>query len=404
MPAAGIEVRHARSCPAKRKGRCKCQPSYRASVWSKREQRLIRKSFATDHDAKNWHAEASKALRHGVIPRQSRVTLREAAAAFIDGARRGHVRNRNGERYKPSAIRGYERCLRLRVLPKLGSEPLGEIQRKDIQALVDKWLSEGLDPSTIKNTVNPLQAVYRHAVKREQVADNPTRGLELPRAEGRRDHVASPAGAVALLEALPMEDRALWATAFYAGLRRGELRALDWSAVDLAQGVIRVVRAWDDNEDAIALKTRAGNRDVPIAAPLRDCLVEHRMRTGGAGFVFGSTATAPFVPSTVRRRARAAWKAAKLEPIGLHECRHTFASLMIAAGVNVKALSTYMGHASVTITLDRYGHLFPGHEAEVVRSLDAYLARAAEPVREKVREADAAPERALAGDSGEGAA
>jgi integrase len=114
-------------------------------------------------------------------------------------------------------------------------------------------------------------------------------------------------------------------------------------------------------------------------------------RTGGAGFVFGSTATAPFVPSTVRRRARAAWKAANLEPIGLHECRHTFASLMIAAGVNVKALSTYMGHASVTITLDRYGHLFPGHEAEAVRSFDAYLARAAGPVREKVREADDTP-------------
>ena len=53
-----------------------------------------------------------------------------------------------------------------------------------------------------------------------------------------------------------------------------------------------------------------------------------------------------------------------LEPIGLHECRHTFASLMIAAGVNAKALSTYMEHSSITITLDRYGHLFPGNEDE----------------------------------------
>jgi integrase len=53
-----------------------------------------------------------------------------------------------------------------------------------------------------------------------------------------------------------------------------------------------------------------------------------------------------------------------LEPIGLHECRHTFASLMIAAGVNAKALSTYMGHANIAITLDRYGHLMPGNEDE----------------------------------------
>jgi integrase len=65
-----------------------------------------------------------------------------------------------------------------------------------------------------------------------------------------------------------------------------------------------------------------------------------------------------------------------LEPIGLHECRHTFASLMIAACVNAKALSTYMGHASVTITFDRYGHLMPGNEAEAAGLLDAYLERA----------------------------
>jgi integrase len=67
--------------------------------------------------------------------------------------------------------------------------------------------------------------------------------------------------------------------------------------------------------------------------------------------------------------------AVELEPIGLHECRHTFASLMIAAGVNAKALSTYLGHASISITLDRYGHLMPGNEDEAAGLLDAYLAR-----------------------------
>ena len=69
-------------------------------------------------------------------------------------------------------------------------------------------------------------------------------------------------------------------------------------------------------------------------------------------------------------------KAAKLATITLHECRHTFASLMIAAGVNAKALSTYMGHANISITLDRYGHLFPGAEHEAAAMLDALLATA----------------------------
>ena len=62
-------------------------------------------------------------------------------------------------------------------------------------------------------------------------------------------------------------------------------------------------------------------------------------------------------------------------PTGLHECRHTCASIFIAAGVNAKALSTYLGHSSITITLDRYGHLMPGSEDEAVALVDAYLER-----------------------------
>jgi integrase len=65
-----------------------------------------------------------------------------------------------------------------------------------------------------------------------------------------------------------------------------------------------------------------------------------------------------------------------LSPITLHECRHTFASLMIAAGVNAKALSTYMGHSSIQVTYDKYGHLMPGNEEEAAGLLDTYLERA----------------------------
>jgi len=83
-----------------------------------------------------------------------------------------------------------------------------------------------------------------------------------------------------------------------------------------------------------------------------------------------------FTASNVSRRAAAAWKTAGLEPITLHEARHTFASLMIAAGVNAKALSTYLGHSSIGITFDRYGHLMPGNEDEAADLLDAYLERA----------------------------
>jgi integrase len=94
------------------------------------------------------------------------------------------------------------------------------------------------------------------------------------------------------------------------------------------------------------------------------------------GLVFGRSATTPFDPVTLAARASKAWGAANLAGITLHEARHTFASLMIAAGLNAKALSTYMGHASVTITYDRYGHLMPRNEDEAAALLDAYLRRA----------------------------
>jgi len=192
---------------------------------------------------------------------------------------------------------------------------------------------------------------------------------------GGRDRIADPAEAAALLDALPEQDRPLWATAMYAGLRRGELLALRWEDVDLAAGVIEVVRSWDMVEGPIQPKSAKGRRKVPVASELRALLVEHRLRTGGQGMVFGA-GSSPFRPDVIRHRANAAWQAANLRPITLHECRHSFASLMIAAGVNAKALSEYMGHANIGITLDRYGHLMPGNEAEAAGLLDAYLTRA----------------------------
>jgi integrase len=80
------------------------------------------------------------------------------------------------------------------------------------------------------------------------------------------------------------------------------------------------------------------------------------------------------VPSSTRNRAIAAWDDAGLEAIGLHEARHTFASLLIDAGVNAKAVQEFMGHSTITMTFDVYGHLMPGARDEVRERMDKYLA------------------------------
>jgi integrase len=131
---------------------------------------------------------------------------------------------------------------------------------------------------------------------------------------------------------------------------------------------------------------------VPIATVLRDHLVEHLMATGrrDAELAFGRTPYSPFDPSTVQDRADRAWRDAGLERVTPHVCRHTFASLMIAAGVNAKALSTFMGHTAIAITLDLYGHLMPGTEAEAVALLDGYVTAQREAAADAARAADGA--------------
>lgn len=371
----GIDTRHRRTCPGPRAdGRC-CTPTYQAHVFDRRSGRRLRKTFESFTAAKLWRQDALVALRDGRIRATPGQRLDEAARAWLDGARAHQVLNRSGDPYKPSAIRAYEQNLRLRVLPALGDRRLSDLRRADLQALVDRLVSDGTSPATVMTTMLPLRAIFRRAVSRGDLDANPTSGLEMPAVRSRRDRIASPDEAGRLLDALDPRDRALWATALYAGMRRGELIALRWSDVNLAAGTIRVERGWDTIEGEIAPKSREGRRTIPIPAVLRDHLLEHRMHQGEpAGQVYGGPHA---VRATLHRTARLRDDRDDLTPITLHEARHTYASFMIAAGVNAKSLSTYMGHANIAITLDLYGHLLPGSEDQAAAMLDAFLARAA---------------------------
>jgi integrase len=403
MPAKrspeGVRARHSRTCRSADGGACNCRPSWEAFVYLKHEDRKVRKTFPTRAAAVAWRRDAAHAAQRGRLRVPSAVTVAEAAAELLAGMADGSIPNRKGDRYKPAAVRGYERCLRLRVLPALGHVRLSEVRRADVQDLADRLTGEGLSASTVQNTLDPLRVIFRRAVRRDLVAVDPTEGLELRRKKGRRDRIATPAEAAALLAALADEDRALWATALYAGLRRGELRALRWDDVDLTARTIRVEREWDDVEGELnEAKSEAGTRTVPLAGPLVSLLAAHRLRTGRAGqaLVFGATEAEPFTPSTVRRRALRAWgwreaanpeadgprrvrvaaREGALEPIGLHEARHTCASVLIASGANPKVIQNVMGHATIVMTFDQYGHLMPGGLEDAREAMDAYLAGA----------------------------
>jgi integrase len=365
----GISERHARSCAARGGGRCGCTPTWQAQVWDARAGKRITRSFTTITAARRWRQDAASALRAGTLTADRGPTIEQASDAWLEAARAGIARNRSGEPYKPSAIRGYEQNLRKRVYPELGHERLREVTLPQLQRFVDRLAADRLAAATITATITPLRAIYRRARQLGEVHTNPVSGISVPAVNRRQTRFATTEQVEAMLGELESaKDRALWATALYAGLRRGELMGLHREEIDLATGVIRVERGWDQCEGEVAPKSKHGRRKVPIPAALRDRLAEYLIDGPESGRIFVGTRDA-------YERGREAAKRAKVDPPTLHECRHGYAALMIAAGVNVKALSTFMGHANIRITLDQYGHLLPGAEDEAAGLLDAFLAR-----------------------------
>lgn len=369
----GIEERHARSCRSRSGGKCDCKPTFQASVWDKRVGKPVKRTFETKTAAKRWREDAIVAMRAGEITAERGETLNRALDEWLALLQAGAERTRSGDPYKPGTIRDYERSIRrFGVRETLGHIPVRELRTADVQRLwVDKMILEGrMAPATIDTAVTPLRAFYRRAVIRGDATANPFVGIMKPAVRCKVRTVVAPVLAAAMLDVLPIEDRRVWAIAFYAGLRRGEIIGLQpREDIDLANGVIHVRRGWDMLEGEVEPKSRNGKRKVPIPALLRDHL----------DAVDGPLGSPHWIAKTTERAAKL-WRGAELPVITLHEARHTYASFMIASGVNVKALSTFMGHANIGITLDLYGHLLPGSEGVAAGLLDAYLSRTVQAV------------------------
>jgi len=171
--------------------------------------------------------------------------------------RDGTIVNRSGRKYKPSTIRSYETCLTLHILPELGGLKLAQVDRARVRSLVRKWIGAGQASSTVRNSLDPLRVIFREALEVGEITVDPTVKLTLPQgatvasglrtAPRRRGCSRRSGGTEGDLELCVLR-----------GLRRGELRALKWSDVDLEAGAIRVSRTWDDKEGHVATKSEAG--------------------------------------------------------------------------------------------------------------------------------------------------
>jgi integrase len=351
----GVETRHRKACALNSAGsRCSCQPSYRAEAYDPDRRRRIFKTFPSAAAARSWRSAMQVKIKTGEAGAIDSPTLRDAYAAWATRAADGVIRNNRGELYKPSVLRSYNEVMHKHVLPRLGSRRLTDVRLVHVQDLIEELHRAGLAARTVHNVVAPLRVVFGDAIRREQARINPCIGVRLPSGETARDRIATPAEAVTLLEALE-SDRLLWALAFYAGLRAGEIMALDWSCVDLPARNLEIRRSYDPKaREFISPKTVKGTRRVPFPTLLVPYLMAERRPSG---LVCGD-GVEPWRPTTVRNRALRAWgwdprkvdgelrplpDKPQLAPIKLHECRHTYASHMLASGVDIVKVSSGWG-------------------------------------------------------------
>ena len=222
-------------------------------------------------------------------------------------ARAGGPRaQRTGNPYKPAALRGYERSMRLRVLPAFGHVKLSKVTRAEVQTFADRLTDEGLSASTCRTRSNRC-ASCSAAMRRDLVAVDPNDGVGLRRSAasvtGSRPRGGGAGGGAGQRGPGAVGDRVLRRAAARRAARAALVR------VDLDGATIGVAREWDDQEGELdEAKSEAGTRTLPVLDVLaRELAPTGCARPPGRRLVFGRSDAEPFIPTTVRSRALAAW-------------------------------------------------------------------------------------------------
>jgi integrase len=324
-------------------------------------------------DAERLLTQVKRKLHRGVRVAPSRKTFDELADEWL-AQLRGSERTR--ERYDVN-LRHYLR-------PRFGNRRAQEITVDDVARLIAEMEATGKAGWTIRNVLTTLSSLMSWAKRRGMVPNNPVADLEpreRPKAGRKLQRVFERDEITALLEAAADKYRPLLATALFAGLRLMELLGLRWQDVDFAGGYIRVRKQLGRDGQLKQLKSDAGRRDVVLMPELAQLLRRHKTASRYSqedDFVFCSRNRTPLHWRNVETRGfdatvtRAKLQRSDGKPV-LHDCRHTFASLLIAQGLDIVFISRQLGHANPATTLRIYAHLFDraNHETRMRETLSA---------------------------------
>jgi integrase len=312
-----------------------------------------------------------RGLMDSVTPseRHERATLEVAGQRLVE--------NRRALGRKPATIEAYETALRVHLVPFFVGRSLETIDPPMIRAFIGAKASEGLRPKSIRNYVSVLHLTFEFAIENEWASSNPCSRVEMPDLQEDPDiHFLVPEEIEALVRGVPDDvlgpvESALYLAAAMTGLRQGELIALRWRDVDFPTARIRVRRTYGRGEYGRP-KTKASGRSVPMSnrvGAALDSLSQASHWTTDDDLVFAHPLTGrPLDRSKVTKRFKQALDRAGVRRVRFHDLRHTFGTRMAAAGVPMRTIQHWMGHARASTT-EIYADYAPSeHEAEWVNA------------------------------------
>ena len=274
---------------------------------------------------------------------------------------------------RPNTQMSYERRIYQHIIPALGKTQLDKLTTNDIQQFYTRLkqggrllraelYGKGLSDQTVRGIHTTLHAALDKAVSEKLLFRNPADGCRLPPAKAREMQVLAPEEIQRLL-IQAKEDGCfeLLLLELSTGLRRGEVCALQWSDLNLRTGELRVERQVHRVKGELMVsppKTKASNRSVILPAPVLAVLEEYRNDVNSR-WMFPSPVSedAPRDPAAVRKRLQTVLERAECKKIRFHDLRHTFSTVSLEHGMDIKTLSTIIGHVSSSTTLNVYAHV-----------------------------------------------
>ena len=328
--------------------------------------------FRRKTDAQRWLDGVSSAIVTGTYtdPRTSGVTLADWSVMWFAG--QVHL--------KATGRTRVEGILRNYIVPRWGSTRLRDVSHADVQGWVTELMAGGLSPSSVQRAHGLLSQMLDLAVRDRRIPMNPAKGVRLPRKLTRPRRFLTAAQVEELVvecEPYGLVVRFL----AYTGLRWGEMAALRVRDVDPLRRRMHITRSvTEDNGRLIFDTTKTGEaRTVPLPRFLAEQVAASVAGKGPDDLVFEGTRGGVLRNGNFNRRTFGPAAVAIGEPdLTPHGLRHTAASLAIAAGGNVKVVQQMLGHATASMTLDLYGHLFPDQLDDVADRLDVIGRAAAE--------------------------